>query len=217
MHILWRFSENTNSVLTNSIKAQFTSYTDFWLTLLAHIYPPTISGVQHIDIQLSNHTRNNSSIYEAIHTLFRPKISMSFLQNISGKTNAHLFLMQTDPTSMVLRHNSYLQTQRDNYAEPQLSYRNSFRHTTSLKPFEDHIVYLFSITRQKIWTHRNDIEKRKTDFSEKQIITSIKRSIRHRLSLEQACTTYATCGPRDLFFRPARTQLQKMLQKPDFG
>jgi len=55
----------------------------------------------------------------------------------------------------------------------------------SLKPFEDHIVYLFSITRQKIWIHRNEIEKRKTGFSEKQIITSIKRSIRHRLSLEK--------------------------------
>ena len=39
-------------------------------------------------------------------------------------------------------------------------------------------------------------------------------------TLSQACTTYsprATCGPRDLFFRPARTQLQKILQKPDFG
>jgi len=110
---------------------------------------------------------------------------MSFLQNISGKTNAHLFLMQTDPNNMVLRHNSYLQTQRGNYAEPQLSYRNTFRHTTSLKPFEDHIVYLFSITRQKIWIHRNNIEKRKTDFPEKQIISSINRSICHRLSLEK--------------------------------
>ena len=40
------------------------------------------------------------------------------------------------------------------------------------------------------------------------------------LALRQACTTYglrATCGPRDLFLRPTRTQLQKMLQKPDFG
>ena len=45
-------------------------------------------------------------------------------------------------------------------------------------------------------------------------------SLVNKMSVEQACTTYgprATCGPRDLFLRPARTQLQKMLQKPDFG
>ena len=52
-----------------------------------------------------------------------------------------------------------------------------------------------------------------SDFEE--IIGTISGKVLH-----QACTTYcprATCGPRDLFFRPARTQLQKMLQKPNFG
>ena len=54
-----------------------------------------------------------------------------------------------------------------------------------LKPFEDHIVYLFTVTRQKIWNHRNNIEKGNTNFSAKAIITSIQRSIRCRLSLEK--------------------------------
>ena len=54
-----------------------------------------------------------------------------------------------------------------------------------LKPFEDHIVYLFTVTRQKIWNHRNNIEKGNTNFSARAIITLIQRSIRYRLSLEK--------------------------------
>ena len=58
-------------------------------------------------------------------------------------------------------------------------------------------------------SHKNDESEKVQDSAD-----SCKKTV------EQACTTYgprATCGPRDLFLRPARTQLQKMLQKPDFG
>ena len=53
-----------------------------------------------------------------------------------------------------------------------------------LKHLTQHIIYLFSITRNKIWTHRNNIEKRHTEFSSGKIIRSIISSTRRRLSME---------------------------------
>ena len=54
-----------------------------------------------------------------------------------------------------------------------------------LKHLEEHLTYLFSTTRYKIWTHRNEIESRTTVFSAQRIIKSIKRSIHHRLAMEK--------------------------------
>ena len=58
-----------------------------------------------------------------------------------------------------------------------------------LKTIANHIIYLFTVTRYKIWTHRNDIEHNKINFSTDIIIQAISRSIKHRLSMEKRTTT----------------------------
>jgi len=58
-----------------------------------------------------------------------------------------------------------------------------------LQHVEKHIIYLFSIARQKIWTHRNNIEQNKTAFSTAKIIQSITRSTHRRLSMERQSTS----------------------------
>ena len=57
-----------------------------------------------------------------------------------------------------------------------------------IKHLEEHIIYIFSTTRHKIWTHRNEIESGKIYFSA-QKIKSIKRSIHHRLAMENQTTS----------------------------
>ena len=59
---------------------------------------------------------------------------------------------------------------------------------TQLNHIAKHIIYLFSITRYKIWTHRNNIEKNQTESSTKKITQSITRSTHRRLSLEKQTT-----------------------------
>jgi len=52
-------------------------------------------------------------------------------------------------------------------------------------PLEDHTIYLFSLAKQKIWHHRNELDKNQATFSSQRITTSIKRAIHQRLSLEK--------------------------------
>jgi len=55
-----------------------------------------------------------------------------------------------------------------------------FTKPPQLNPVANHITYLFSIARCKIWKHRNDIEHSKTDFSSQKIIQAIIRSTQCR-------------------------------------
>jgi len=78
----------------------------------------------------------------------------------------------------------------DNAATFNLDYSTitQFNIPTQLHHVKDHIIYLFSVTRQKIWNHRNNIEQNKMAFSAKKIIQSISRSANHRLHLERHST-----------------------------
>ena len=60
-----------------------------------------------------------------------------------------------------------------------------FQTPLATHPLEDYIIYLFSLTRQKIWLHRIELDKNQTTFSAHKIITSIKSATHQRLSLEK--------------------------------
>ena len=57
-----------------------------------------------------------------------------------------------------------------------------------LKHISDHITYLFSITRYKIWMHRNEIDTNHIEFSATRIIQAIIRSTHRRLHMEKHTT-----------------------------